>query len=181
MTTDRALTVLIGSFARGTAELCSDIDIVRVGHNHLISRAKLDLPVTPNAPISNIDYDLRTFESLYRSGSLFTHHVLTEGRLIEGDPLYWSELRENFSVTKDLSGEIQEQLSLCVWLSRSELFVHAVFPQLSHTFRALKNAAIFSLAHNGLYIYDKRRALRTAFDFLSNEDIKLLILCEQLI
>lgn len=176
MRIDQPLTILIGSFARGTPEACSDIDIVRVGHNRTLSRSVLEVLANPNSPVSHIDYEKKAFASLYESGSLFIHHVLTEGKLIEGDPHYWSQLREGFSVTKDLSNEIQEHLSLCIWLARPEVFVHAVFPQLSHTFRALKNAAIFMLAQNGLYIYDKRRALGTAFHFLTKDDIEVLLI-----
>jgi len=176
MTIQPSLTILIGSFARGTAEHFSDIDIVRVGHHHALSKSVLRQFGNPRSPVSYIDYDGTTFESLYKSGSLFIHHVLTEGKLIEGNLAYWSDLRKRFLVLEDFSNEIQEQLSLCVWLSRPEVFANAVLPQLSHTFRALKNAGIFMLAQNRIYIYDKRRALKKAFRFLSKDDIEVLLI-----
>src|SRR5260370_36279572 len=48
-------------------------------------------------------------------------------------------------------------------------------PLLAHMFRALKDAAIFSLAQRGVYVYDKRAALRRAFPSLTKRDIELLV------
>jgi hypothetical protein len=171
----RPLTILIGSFARGTADTYSDIDIIRVGHQRPLTKTELGPLTNSRAPISYIDYDEKTFASLHKAGSLFLHHTFTEGRLLAGDPSYWARLVRGFSVTKNLQSEINEQLGLCKWLARPEAFSHATMPMLSHMFRALKNAAIFMLAERELYVYDKRRALRNAFKFLSAQDIELLV------
>lgn len=169
------LTVLIGSFARGTEELHSDIDVVRVGHRKRLSKSKIDCLARSKAPISYVDYEPETFASLYKSGSLFIHHVLTEGRLLQGSELYWTELCRDFVVTTDFSALIFDHLVLSQWLARSSAFSNAVMPQLSHMFRALKNAAIFSLAQEGVFVYDKRKALRRAFTFLTRAEIDVLL------
>lgn len=173
--TEPQLTILIGSFARGTALSYSDIDIVRVGHRRALTKAQVRSIANSTAPISYIDYELEVFTSLHQSGSLFVHHILTEGKLIAGSACLWSDLAERFSVTKDLSNEFREQVALCAWIARPTLFSDAAIPFLSHMFKALKNAAIFSLAHRGVYVYDKSQALKTAFTFLTNDDIDLLI------
>ena len=153
---NRQLTVLIGSFARGTPDRNSDIDIVRVGHRNRFAKSKVQCLKNAKAPISYVDYEPEAFASLYDSGSLFIHHVLNEGSLVQGDELYWAELCHSFSVSVDFSAEIREYLSLCHWLARPRMFSCAVMPLLSHMFRGLKNAAIFLLAQRGLYIYDRR-------------------------
>ena len=172
---NQEFTILIGSCARGTGDAYSDIDIVRVGHERPFPKTKLGAVPNPGAPISYIDYDAASFASLYEAGSLFVHHILTEGRLLVGDPVRWAGLVKNFSVTKDLRGEIREQIGLCRWIARPEAFTNATMPMLSHLFRALKNAAIFSLAEQEIYVYDKREALRQAFHFLTDNDIELLV------
>jgi predicted nucleotidyltransferase len=168
-------TVLVGSRARGTADQYSDIDIVRVGHKRPVSKRELACFTDSQKHISYIDYDLETFISLHASGSLFVHHILTEGKLLAGDPNKWSDLIESFRVAGDLRHELKEQLRLYRWLARIDKSEQATMPLLSHMFRALKNAAIFSLAQHGIYIYDKRTALRRAFPSLTKSDIELLV------
>jgi hypothetical protein len=172
---DPQFTILIGSCARGTGDASSDIDIVRVGHDRAVKKAQLGTVVNPGAPISYIDYDAVSFASLYEAGSLFVHHILTEGKLLDGDSVTWARLVKDFSVTNDFSVEISEQISLCTWLARPGAFTNATMPLLSHLFKALKNAAIFSLAQQQIYIYDKRESLRQAFHFLTDSDIELLV------
>lgn len=172
---DQEFTILVGSCARGTNDAHSDIDIVRVGHKRPLRKAQLRTLSRPESPISYIDYDNASFASLYETGSVFIHHILTEGKLIAGNPHIWADLVENFTVTKDLHSEIREQAGLCKWLARPEAFADATMPLLSHLFRALKNAAIFSLAQQGVYVYEKRAALRQAFHFLTDNDIELLL------
>jgi hypothetical protein len=174
--TDRGFTILIGSCARGTDDPYSDVDVVRVGHVRALTKAERKIAAKPGAPVSYIDYDNDSFASLYESGSLFLHHIFTEGKLIAGNPRHWSKLVSGFSVTKNLRNEIREQLLLCNWLAQPAAFSNAMMPLLSHLFRALKNAAIFSLAQRGVYVYDKREALRQGWSFLTNSDIELLVL-----
>lgn len=168
-------TILIGSQARGTAGLHSDVDVVRVGHKRRIPKKELRRIAAVCAHISYIDYDLQTFLSLHESGSLFIHHIVTEGKLLSGDAARWAKLVESFSVSRDLRAEINEQLRLCRWLARVDKSNPATMPLLSHMFRALKNAAIFSLAQQGRYVYDKQEALRKAFPKLTQSDVELLV------
>lgn len=168
-------TVLIGSCARGTGDAYSDIDIVRIGHQRELTQAEIRKLEGNTSTISYIDYDFATFKSLHQNGSLFIHHILTEGKLLSGSSIRWAKFIETFRVTTDLRNEIDEQLRLCRWLARPKVFTKATMPLLSHMFRALKNAAIFSLAQQGVYVYDKREALRSAFQFLDISEIDLLI------
>jgi predicted nucleotidyltransferase len=172
---DQKFTILIGSRARGKGDCYSDVDIVRIGHKRAVRKKGLGRLWNLEGPISYVDYDTTTFASLYESGSLFIHHILTEGKLLAGDPVRWADLVRRFSVTKDLQSDISKQLRLVKWLARPEAFRQATMPLLSHLFKALKNAAIFSLAQDGVYIYDKREALRRAFPFLTGKDIDLLV------
>ena len=73
-------TVLIGSYARGTENEHSDIDLVRIGHAEEFELAPAY--VLPAGPISYIDYEMKVFQSLYQSGSLFLYHILNEGKLL---------------------------------------------------------------------------------------------------
>src|SRR5260370_42411186 len=168
-------TILIGSRARGTADEYSDIDIVRVGHKRAVNQKKLARLACGDAHVSYIDYDSDVFRSLHESGSLFIHHILTEGKLLAGDARKWKQLARDFRVVRDLSPEIKEQQRLCRWLARVNESDQSTMPLLSHMFRALKNAAIFSLAQRGVYVYDKRAALRRAFPSFTTRDIELLV------
>src|SRR5438876_9276314 len=127
---DGQFTILVGSRARGTADLYSDVDIVRVGHKHVVTRKQLRMLAKIGAPIAYVDYDAATFKSLHESGSLFIHHILTEGKLLAGDAVRWGMLVKTFSVKKDLRPEINEQLRLCKWLLKPEAFSHATMPLL---------------------------------------------------
>jgi hypothetical protein len=166
-------TVLIGSRARRTQKKESDIDIVRIGHREPVS---LDNGSGKKGKdISYIDYDPKKFSELYRNGSLFLYHVFTEGSLLQGSRMGWRILKKGFKVSKDFSEEISQNRKLLYWLQSGEKFKGATIPYLAHTFRALKNLAIFSLAEKSDYIFDKRAALQKAFPKLDREAISVLI------
>lgn len=167
-------TLLIGSGARKNQKRYNDIDIVRIGH---IDSVKLDEHLNGNehGPISYIDYDGRKFLKLYREGSLFLYHVFTEGDLLRGNKMHWGQLKKGFRVSTNFREEIAHNRKLLRWLQQGEKFRGASIPYLAHTFRALKNLAIFSLAQKRHYVFDKRAALQKAFPNLDRKAITLLI------
>jgi len=163
-------TILIGSRARRTEDQSSDLDIVRIGHTNPATKIGKQR-VEP----TYIDYDVSAFWRLFERGDLFLYHVFKEGRLLEGDKATWALLKQNFRVGKDFGEEISRNRKFLRWLQRGSKYDGAIVPYLAHLCRALKNLAIFSLAEQRDYIFDKRRALRKAFPTLSDESISLLV------
>jgi hypothetical protein len=151
----------------------SDIDIVRIGHREPVL---LDNgPRKREKEISYIDYKPKKFAELYRDGSLFLYHVFSEGSLLQGNRRHWRILKEGFKVSTNFRQEISQNRKLLHWLQSGEKFKGATIPYLAHTFRALKNLAIFSLAQKHYYIFDKRTALQKAFPDLDSKAISILI------
>jgi hypothetical protein len=127
------------------------------------------------ADVSYIDYDAKKFSELYEKGSLFLHHIFTEGVLLKGNRSVWNALKQYFQVSTNFRKEISQNRKLLEWLQGGEKFRGATIPYLAHTFRALKNLAIFLLAHKREYVFEKRAALQTAFPTLDRKAITLLI------
>ncbi len=166
-------TVLIGSGARRTAKRHSDTDIVRIGHQDPVSTKSERL--TKRDAISYIDYDEGKFLELYHDDSLFLYHIFTEGVLLRGERRRWESLKLAFSVSTNFAREISENRGVLEWLQQGTQFEGATVPYLAHTFRALKNLAIFLLAEKQTYVFEKRTALQQAFPDLEGEAITLLI------
>jgi len=166
-------TVLIGSRARGTHARHSDIDIVRIGHREPVPLNLVG--AQRQSDISYVDYESIKFSDLYRNGSLFLHHIFTEGTLLQGRRRDWNYLKRHFKVKTNFTNEISQNRRLLRWLQNGEKFKGATMPYLSHSFRALKNLAIFSLAQKRDYVFDKRGALSKAFPRFDPEAITFLI------
>ena len=164
--------ILIGSTARRSQKRHSDIDIVRIVYHEPVTP---DLDKSKDSEISYIDFDSDKFSKLYRDGSLFLHHVFTEGVLLRGNRNDWNGLKEYFRVSTNFRREISQNRKLLEWLQRGEKFRGATIPYLAHTFRALKNLAIFLLAHKQEYVFEKRAALQKAFPTLDTKAITVLI------
>lgn len=164
-------TILIGSRARRTQNSSSDIDVVRIGHKE---PARLKNRSTSQL-VSYIDYDTDQFFALYEHGSLFLYHVFKEGRLLDGNAAAWGSLRNHFRVRTNFKQEISRNRRFLKWLQTGTKYKGAVVPYLAHTCRALKNLAIFSLAQERKYVFDKRTALRRAFPQLPDDTIALLV------
>lgn len=170
------LTILIGSCARGTSQAGSDVDVVRVGHRQTVKRSTISsLARAAKGPITYIDYDLNTFCGLHRSGSLFVHHIITEGILIAGNQETWERSRASFIVTTDFGVEIQDHRDVCLWLASVGYLKGATMARLAHLCRALKNLAIFSLAAQRAYVFEKREALQRAFPAIPQTDVQILL------
>jgi predicted nucleotidyltransferase len=164
-------TILIGSLARRTQNSSSDIDVVRIGHKE---STKLKIQ-SKNQAVSYIDYDIDKFMELHERGSLFLYHVFNEGLLLDGNATAWQWLKDHFRVSTDFRQEISQNRKFLKWLQTGTKYQGAVVPYLAHTCRALKNLAIFSLAQERKYVFDKGRALRKAFPRLSDDVIALLV------
>lgn len=95
--------------------------------------------------------------------------------LLRGSRSHWKTLKDGFKVSTNFRQEISQNRNLLKWLQEGEKFKGATIPYLAHTFRALKNLAIFSLAQKRNYVFDKHTALRKAFPQLDREAITLLI------
>jgi hypothetical protein len=178
MNSTEHFTVLIGSCARGTDQPHSDVDVVRVGHDSELLRADLGrkgLAKLAQGPTAYVDYDLATFARLFDEGSLFVHHILTEGILLDGPRSIWNAWRASFRVANSFLQETVRYSASSFWLLHPERFVHARLPFLSHLFRAMKNTAIFSLANRHTYCFEKRDCLCQAFPAMLKEDIDLLL------
>jgi len=164
--------ILIGSSARKSRKLDSDIDIVRIEYHKAVPS---NLKKPKQAEVSYIDYDANKFSELYRDGSLFLYHIFTEGELLRGNRSSWNALKRHFRVSTDFRKEIIENRKFLRWLQRGEKFRGATIPYLAYTFRALKNLAIFLLAQNRDFVFEKRTALQRAFPRLDQKTITVLI------
>ncbi|WP_278399954.1 nucleotidyltransferase domain-containing protein [Stutzerimonas kunmingensis] len=150
-------TILIGSFARGTGGIHSDIDILRIGHEERVARPKY---IDARIPISYVDYDEESFNKLYEGGSLFLYHAFYEGKLLVGDEDLWGELVEGFSVSAEFSESISEYLEVLKYIDEYPGYEHSYVPYLSNVFKCAKNIGIFLLASKGKYEFEKSVALR---------------------
>lgn len=165
-------TVLIGSFARGTANSQSDVDILRIGHTR---------PVVPPAhisgsfPVSFIDYDLPTFSHLYSEGSLFLYHAFSEGVLLTGQRGLWSNLSADFRVAQDFGPAIREYIEVLQYVTDYPGYEASFVPYLSNLFKCLKNIGIFRLAKRKQYSFDKHTALHLGCDLSPHTSESLVL------
>jgi hypothetical protein len=67
---------LYGSRARGAADEASDTDLLAVGGAHAVARARSDFAY-PRIAVSH--YEWGEIEAMWAYGSLFLHHLKTEG------------------------------------------------------------------------------------------------------
>jgi len=171
-------SILIGSYARGTADDFSDIDIVRISH---VNSVPLPENFSSRAFISYIDYTEEEFQSLYSKGSLFLKHMFCEGCLLEGDITKWKKLSSNFVIQPDFNDEIKENLKVLNFILSNKSHVERVVPFLLHTFKCLKNISIFTLANQQKYVFDKRCSIRSVFPSISLIDLESMILSEQIL
>jgi predicted nucleotidyltransferase len=164
-------TLLIGSFARGTGGIGSDIDVLRIGHKRRVKRpVKLDYSL----PISYVDYDLDSFKTLFDDGSLFLYHAFIEGQLLEGDITQWNSLKENFVVSDDFRDSIEEYLQVLTYIAEYPEYERSSVPYLSNIFKCLKNIGVFRMASTGRYDFEKVNALMAGCG-LSDLDARILI------
>ena len=151
------LTLLIGSFARGTGDLHSDIDILRVGHTQSVMRPE---NIDWRLPMSYVDYDSESFSKLYDEGSLFLYHALFEGKLISGDEIKWRKLKKHFIISSDFRNSILEYLDVLTYIDEYPDYENSYVPYLSNIFKCLKNVGIFKLASKKYYNFEKIAALK---------------------
>ena len=149
-------TLLIGSFARGTGGLNSDIDILRVGHTNSIERPG---NIDQRIPVSYVDYDLRSFSKLYDEGSLFLYHAFFEGKILSGNISQWKQLKDHFVVLEKFRAPIEEYLEVLSYIDRYPEYEYAHVPYLSNIFKCMKNIGIFRLASKKHYKFEKTAAL----------------------
>jgi len=149
-------TLLIGSFARGTGDLHSDIDILRIGHARSVNRPEY---IDRRLPISYIDYDMEAFTKLYDEGSLFLYHAFFEGRLLSGDKARWARLKRHFIVSGDFKDSISEYIEVLAYIDEYPDYENSSVPYLSNIFKCLKNIGIFRLASKKHYDFEKMVAL----------------------
>ena len=149
-------TLLIGSLARGTGDLHSDIDILRIGHTRRVKRPEY---IDRRLPISYVDYDMDAFTKLYDEGSLFLYHAFVEGRLLSGDKARWGCLKRHFIVSDDFKDSINEYLEVLAYIDEYPGYEYSSVPYLSNIFKCLKNIGIFRLASKKCYDFEKTTAL----------------------
>lgn len=162
--------ILIGSYARNTYNQYSDIDVVRLNTIKKIHK-------TTNfdkKKISYIDYDCSSFKKLYKNGSLFLYHIFTEGILLEGDKNKWEFIKNRFKLSNDFKDEIIEYEVVLRYLCEYKDYENAYLAYLSNMFKLLKNLAIFHLAQEKIYLFDKAKVLEKYYN-ISKNDCTLLI------
>jgi predicted nucleotidyltransferase len=171
------LTVLIGSYARGTATAGSDVDILRVGHK---SSSQIATSIPGDHYISYIDYSLDDFKRLHEMGSLFLQHAFLEGLILDGETSTWIEYKKSFVVKTEFTQEIKECKDLICYLTSAEENCRASTAFLFHLFRAVKNLSIFTLAQNRCYQFDKRAAIALCFTDIPTTILDAMLASETL-
>ncbi|MFP7376680.1 hypothetical protein [Bacillus paralicheniformis] len=157
--------VLIGSVARNDFSIYSDIDICRIGNIEKIERKDS----WPNGPINYIDYELEVFEHLFEIGSLFIMHILFEGVLIKGDKEEWENYKSKFCVKDNFTDELEDILDMTSVFSNLDMFGNKYLTLYSNLFTLVKNYSIFTLANEGIYIFNKEKVIKRVFgDFYYN-------------
>jgi predicted nucleotidyltransferase len=160
--------ILIGSHARGDADSFSDIDLLLIN----LSQCEFDyssLIIGDLSLVNEVHYDLDTFWRLYSIGSLFLHHAFTEGSILYGDEKKWCELKRKFAVQKNFHNELLEINRTTNLLSHTNIFGGKYLTPLVNSFTELKNACIFSLAHNGIYAFNKSKCFDLSIGFSDRE------------
>src|SRR5205809_982801 len=89
---------LFGSYARGDQDESSDIDILVITHGEKLLSEILSLvpDLEIKTKLSLAPYSSSIFVALYKSGSLFVKHLITEGKLLYDDGFYTTLSRQPF-------------------------------------------------------------------------------------
>ena len=164
---------LIGSQSRGDYDARSDCDVLVIGSASPELPSTLEKEYGPK--LSLVTYDWKTFHHLYKGGSLFLYHALSEGQLLEGNVSSWHKLRDRFSVQTDFRVELAQCLARIRWFDHPSVFGGHFLTPLVFAFTQVKNASIFFLAHNGIRLFNKTEAIRTAAQRIDFQDIKVLL------
>lgn len=160
---DESFLVLIGSYARGDANDRSDCDVLAV--NMAEDRIPSLIPGVPiDAVVNVVTLSRETFERLYKNGSLFLFHAFKEGVLISGGARHWNDLKGDFRVQQDFRAEIDKIHSVSARFLNPDKFGGRYLSPMVNAFPLIKNAAIFFLAHKGVYEFSKVRCLRRAIE-----------------
>lgn len=151
--------VLIGSVAKNEHNINSDIDICRIDSDiELLKKRNW-----PDGPISYIDYSYKEFMHLYSQGSLFLYHILHEGILLEGNKKEWEKLKNNFVFIDNYDNEISDIKSIIFDFLDVEIFGDTFLTLYSNLFTLVKNYSIFSLAQEGIFLFNKEQAVKIKF------------------
>ena len=160
--------ILIGSHARGDHNSNSDCDVLLINFSEtLLDKSRL--PKVKIELINFIHFEEIIFKRLYDSGSLFLLHCFTEGIVLQGDREIWRRLGKAFEVQGSFSTELSEILKTTQLLSNTKIFGGRYLTPLVNAFTELKNACIFSLAHHGIYEFNKEKCLEKATQHLVNK------------
>jgi predicted nucleotidyltransferase len=168
------VVILFGSHARGDAHGQSDVDICVISDAPDATRLAADLRGIPATRASMVYYSHSTVESLVRDGSLFLHHIITEGRVLSGHSEYWEDLRRRFRVKTSFLDEIRREVAVAELLTQAGLFPSASVRQLGYSFAAMKNASMLHLASRGVYNFNKVNSILAATRAFSIGDLVLM-------
>jgi len=127
------------------------------------------LPIQEQSLISTICYNQETFFRLYNIGSLFLFHSFSEGVLLDGNAAEWENLKRTFRVQENFHAELLEIAKITRLLSNTRIFGGKYLTPLVNAFTELKNACIFSLAHHGIYEFNKTRCFDRALGLVDQE------------
>lgn len=157
--------LLVGSRARGDADVRSDTDVLVVGEASPLHLERLRLRYGSEPQCTT--FDLPTFEHLHSIGSLFLQHAFLEGRLLWGSKSGWAQYRRSFVVQRTFLAEIRRCVASCRWLDQPTVFGGHYLAPYVHAFKHVKNASIFFLAHRREYVFAKEAAIARAGAIIS--------------
>jgi predicted nucleotidyltransferase len=155
--------ILVGSCARGDISKYSDVDLLLITEA-ASSRSEIMATLPPEERIKELSllpYPCKVFTRLYEEGSLFVAHALKEGRVLHDDGYYAGLKQTPFKVSKKsllLQWKmLKQRIRLYDDLS---IYGRVLVDCFSHLYSITKNIAVISLAMNGDFSFDKKKALR---------------------
>ncbi|EKN3943129.1 nucleotidyltransferase domain-containing protein [Yersinia enterocolitica] len=160
---DDQYVVIFGSYARGDFNSNSDIDILLINIDVSNVSEYVDLLKLPKLVINYVMYNTTTFNQYYSQGSLFLYHIFTQGYVLYGNELEWNRLSNGFYVKNNFYDELDKIKSEISVYENLDIFSNYYMSALSNLFPLLKNFCIFSLANDGVYIFNKDECVMTMF------------------
>jgi predicted nucleotidyltransferase len=148
---------LFGSYARGDQSVLSDIDLLILSDNPKSMSPiynklkKLNLP----NPLSLVVYSPVDFAKFWNDGSLFVHHIISEGILLYDDEVIEKLQQKGFFLKNEFYDDIKAQADRLDLFRDDRRFDGIFINVFARLFSIYKNIVFFSLANRGCPIFNK--------------------------
>lgn len=152
--------ILFGSVARNEHHKNSDVDILILNDLNETLIKNINQKELPKLPINYTHYDSYAFNIFFEKGSLFLHHLFTQGKVLYGNKHKWESLKKDFHVAQNFYDEQDNIISNLQIFKDTSIFNNHYLSPLTNLFPLLKNYCIFYLANRNIYEFDKQKSLK---------------------